>query len=378
MAEILLWSAIFLLGYIYVGYPVLAIVLARLAPREVAKAEHLPTVTVVIAAYNEEKHIAQKLRNVLDLDYPADRLDIIVASDASSDATDRIVRDSGYPNVRLLRVEGRVGKTACQNAAAESARGDILLFTDATTAIEPHALRAMVANFADASVGCVAGRLAYVAQRDEATGHGGTSYWNYEIMLRMAESVLGSLIGVSGCLYAIRRAAYRPIRPDLISDFVTAMVVREQGLRTILEPDAVCYEDTLDRPDRELSMRVRVGVRSLVALAAQKRFLNPIRFGLFAWQLWSHKLLRYLSPVFWLVALLANATLALQGRYEWMLLMQLALLLSGALGFTRLREHGPARLLAQPYYFLLTNLASAVSLIRFLRGERMVTWTPLR
>ncbi len=378
MAEILLWGAIALLAYIYVGYPVLAIAMARVFPRPVAKADHLPTVTVVIAAYNEEKHIAQKIRNVLALDYPRDRLDIIVASDASSDGTDRIVVELPEPNVRLLRVEGRVGKTACQNAAAEAACGEILLFTDATTAIEPHALRAMAANFADPSVGCVAGRLSYVAQRDEATGHGGTSYWNYEIMLRMAESELGSLIGVSGCLYAIRRGSYRPIAPELISDFVTAMVVREQGLRTVLEPGAVCYEDTLDRPDRELSMRVRVGVRSLVALAAQKRFLDPFRFGTFAWQLWSHKLLRYLSPVFWLVALLANLVLAVQGRYEWMLLMQLALLIAGVLGFTPLRERGASRLLAQPYYFLLTNVASAVSLVRFLRGERMVTWTPLR
>lgn len=378
MSEILLWTALALLAYIYVGYPALAIAIARLWPRAIVKAERFPTVTVVIAAYNEEKHIEQKIRSVLDLEYPTDRLEVIVASDASSDATDRIVADGDAPNVRLLRVEGRLGKTACQNAAAQAASGDILLFTDATTLIDPLALRAMVANFNDASVGCVAGRLAYVAQRDEATGRGSTSYWNYEIMLRMAESSLGSLIGVSGCLYAIRRDAYRAIAPELISDFVTAMVVREQGLRTVLEPDAVCYEDTLDQPDRELSMRVRVGVRSLVALASQKRFLDPFRFGAFAWQLWSHKLLRYLSPVFWMVALLANVALALQGRYLWLLVLQLALLLSGAIGFTPLREVAHSRLLSKPYYFLLTNLASAVSLFRFLRGERMVTWTPLR
>lgn len=378
MSETLLWSALALLAYIYVGYPALAIAIARLWPRSIAKAEQSPTVTVVIAAYNEEKHIAHKIRNVLDLEYPEDRIEVIVASDASSDATDQIVVDGDEPNVRLLRVEGRLGKTACQNAAAQAASGEILVFTDATTRIEPHALRAMVANFSDASVGCVAGRLAYVAQRDEATGRGGNSYWNYEIMLRMAESSLGSLIGVSGCLYAIRRGAYRAIAPELISDFVTAMVVREQGLRTVLEPGAVCYEDTLDQPDRELSMRVRVGVRSLVALAAQKRFLNPFRFGAFAWQLWSHKLLRYLSPVFWMIALLANAALALQGRYLWLLVMQLALLLSGAIGFTPLREVASLRLLSKPYYFLLTNLASAVSLFRFIRGERVVTWTPLR
>jgi len=378
MLDAVLWSAIFLLAYVYAGYPVLAIALARVFRRPVVKSDLTPTVTVVIAAYNEEKHIAQKILNVLQLDYPAGRLDVIVASDASTDGTDRIVRDLALPNVRLLRVEGRVGKTACQNAAAQAATGELLLFTDATTLIEAHALRAMAANFADPSVGCVAGRLAYVAQRDEATGHGGTSYWNYEIMLRMAESALGSLIGVSGCLYAVRRGAYRPIAPELISDFVTAMVVREQGLRTVLEPTATCYEETLDRPDRELSMRVRVCMRSLSALASQKRFLDPFRYGAFAWQLWSHKLLRYLSPVFWLIALAANAALALQGRYVWLLAMQLIVLLSGLLGFTPLRASRRARLLAQPYYFLLTNLASAVSLFRFLRGERIVTWTPLR
>jgi cellulose synthase/poly-beta-1,6-N-acetylglucosamine synthase-like glycosyltransferase len=236
----------------------------------------------------------------------------------------------------------------------------------------------MTRNFHDSSVGCVAGRLSYVAQQEDATGQGGTSYWNYEIMLRMAESELGSLIGVSGCLYAVRRSAYREIAPELISDFVVAMVVREQGLRTVLEPDAMCYEQTLDHPDRELAMRVRVGMRSLSALASQKRFLNPFRFGAFAWQLWSHKLLRYLSPVFWMLALLTNVALALQGRYVWLLALQLALLASGLLGFTPLRLSGKSRLLAKPYYFLLTNLASAVSLFRFLRGERIVTWTPQR
>lgn len=383
MWEALLWSTLVLLAYVYVGYPLLAIILARLWPRWVAKqeispAQAAPAVTVIITAYNEEKHIEQKIRNILELDYPRERIDVLVASDASGDATDRLVHDFKAPNVRLLRVEGRLGKTACQNFAAEAATGDILVFTDATTQIDASALRAMASNFHDPSVGCVAGRLSYVAQRRDATGHGGTSYWNYEIMLRMAESALGSLIGVSGCFYAVRRHAYRAIAPELISDFVIAMVVRAQGLRTVLEPDAICYEETLDRPDRELSMRVRVGMRSLAALASQKRFLNIFRYGAFAWQLWSHKLLRYLSPVFWSVALIANTALALQGRYVWLLAPQLALLVLGAIGFTPLHARGHSRWLAQPYYFLLTNLASAVSLFRFLRGERIMTWTPLR
>lgn len=378
MLEVLFWGSVCLLAYVYAGYPILAIAIARIRPRESRKQAITPSVTVIITAYNEEKDIAHKVRNVLTLDYPQQQIDVIVASDASSDETDRIVRDLKARNVRLLRIEGRQGKTACQNAAAAAASGDILLFTDATTRIETHALRAMTRNFHDPSVGCVAGRLSYVAQQDDATGRGGTSYWNYEIMLRMAESELGSLIGVSGCLYAVRRSAYREIAPELISDFVVAMVVREQGLRTVLEPDAMCYEQTLDHPERELAMRVRVGMRSLSALASQKRFLNPLRFGAFAWQLWSHKLLRYLSPVFWMLALLANLALALQGRYLWLLALQLMLLFSGLLGFTSLRLAGKSRLLAKPYYFLLTNLASALSLFRFLRGERIVTWTPQR
>jgi len=378
MLEVLFWGSVCLLAYVYAGYPVLAIALARIRPRAPRKQAITPSVTVIITAYNEEKDIAQKVRNVLALDYPRQQIDVIVASDASSDGTDRVVRGLDARNVRLLRIEGRQGKTACQNAAAAAASGDILLFTDATTRIEAHALRAITRNFHDPSVGCVAGRLSYVAQQDDATGQGGASYWNYEIMLRMAESDLGSLIGVSGCLYAVRRSAYRKIAPELISDFVVAMVVREQGLRTVLEPDAMCYEQTLDHPDRELAMRVRVGMRSLSALASQKRFLNPFRFGAFAWQLWSHKLLRYLSPVFWMLALLANLALALQGRYVWLLALQLALLFSGLLGFTSLRLSGKSRFLTKPYYFLLTNLASAVSLFRFLRGERIVTWTPQR
>ncbi|GAB3725707.1 glycosyltransferase family 2 protein [Luteimonas pelagia] len=378
MLEILLWCALAVLGYIYVGYPLLAVLVATVAPRRVARGPSTPTVTLVIAAYNEEKDIGRKLRNVLEMDYPRERYDVIVASDASSDGTDGIVLGFDAPNVQLLRIEGRLGKTACQNAAAARATGEILVFMDATTMTDPRAVAAMVRNFNDPEVGCVAGRLVYRARGDDATGAGGTSYWGYESRLRRAESDLGSLIGVSGQLYAVRRSAYRPIPPDLISDFVIAMVMREQDLRTVLEPDAVCFEETLDRPDRELSMRIRVGLRSLFALASKRSLLDPFRYGRFAWQLWSHKVLRYLSPVFWLVALLANAALALDGQYVPLLAAQAATILLGVPGFLWSGRALNPRLLAHPYYFLLTNLASAVSLVRFLRGERVVTWTPLR
>lgn len=378
MLEIILLASLAVLAYIYVGYPVLAIILGRLLRRTVSKGGELPPITVIITAYNEERHIAGKIDNVLALDYPGSSIEIIVASDASEDATDEIVRNLGQPNVRLLRVEGRQGKTACQNAAARASGTEVLVFTDATTMLDSGSVRSMVGNFHDPVVGCVAGRLVYVAQGDDATGKGGTSYWGYETRLRLAESALGSLVGVSGCLYAVRRSAYVPIAPDLISDFVIAMDMREQHLRTILEPAAICTEATLDRPGRELSMRIRVGLRSLSALASRRRFLNPFRYGVFAWQLWSHKLLRYLSPAFVLLALTSNLALALQGQYQLLMLLQIATVAAGLTGFIpgwRFR-HSP--LTAQPYYFLLTNVASAVSIVRFLRGDRVLTWRPLR
>jgi cellulose synthase/poly-beta-1,6-N-acetylglucosamine synthase-like glycosyltransferase len=239
------WVCVFLMVYVYVGYPVLARLLGAAIDRKVKRDTIRPTVTIVVTAYNEEKGIKAKLDNLFELDYPQDKLQIIVASDASSDNTDAIVKAYGDPRVSLLRVEGREGKTACQNEAVRAAQGDIVLFTDATTEVDATTLTAMVENFADPEVGCVAGRLIYVDTQNSLTGSGGTAYWEYELSLRKAETRLGSLVGVSGCLYAVRRSAYRDISPSLISDFVIALDMREQGLRTVLEPNGICREDTL-------------------------------------------------------------------------------------------------------------------------------------
>lgn len=378
MLEVVMWGAIAMLLYIYLGYPALTLVLGHVFARPVSRGEFEPRVTFVISAYNEEKHIGGKISNTLSLDYPADKLEIIVVSDASTDATDQIVQAWSEAGVRLLRVEGRVGKTACQNAAAATASGEVLVFADATTAVDRAALRALTRNFHDPEVGCVAARLVYKARSADLTGQGGSAYWKYESALREAESSLGSLIGVSGALYAVRASVYRPIAADLISDFVIALDVRDQGLRTVLEPEAICFEETLDRPRQELSMRNRVTLRSLLVLAEYRHLLNPLRHGVFAWQLASHKLLRYLSPVFWLVALCANLALATQGRYVGLLGLQVAAILLGLVGFLPLRHLGKSVLLAQPYYFLLTNLSSAISLVRFIKGRKVVVWTPVR
>jgi cellulose synthase/poly-beta-1,6-N-acetylglucosamine synthase-like glycosyltransferase len=379
MIEFLFWAACVTLVYVYVIFPVLVRLLASQLGTAVSEADLPLSISIIVTAYNEEKGILAKLENLLVLDYPRDLVDIIVASDASSDGTDQLVRDCGSDRVQLLRVEGRKGKTSCQNAAAAIAHGEILVFTDATTRLDARALRNLARRFYSADVGCVAGRLLYVSPTENATGQGGEAYWDYEIKLRMAESAFGSLVGVSGCLYAVRRRAYLPINPSLISDFVISMKMREQSLRTVLAANAVCYEETLTRGAHELSMRVRVAIRSINALICERRFLNPWRYGIFAWQLWSHKLLRYTSPFLWMIALGTNIALAPKhALYLGLLMCQSAVILAGVTGFVLQSRVAKLGMLSRPYYFLLTNMASFIAALRYARGERMVTWKPVR
>jgi cellulose synthase/poly-beta-1,6-N-acetylglucosamine synthase-like glycosyltransferase len=367
-----------LLVYVYILYPLLVRILAAQFGLRVIRDGALRSVTIVVTAYNEQQCIRSKLENLAALNYPPHLVDILVVSDGSSDATEESAAKYDLRRVRVLRVEGRRGKTACQNAAAVAASGEILVFTDATTRLHADAIAALVENFADPDVGCVGGRLEYVTDVDNVTGYGGEAYWSYEMRLRAGESSLGSLIGVSGCLYAVRRTAYRPIDPELISDFVIAMEMQEQGLRTVLAPDAVCFEVTLENGSRELSMRVRVAIRSLNALVHERRFLNPFAYGWFAWQLWSHKVLRYASPLLWLCALAANVSLARQTAFLALLVAQVIMIGAGAAGFLLQGRGRDLGLLARPYYLLLTNVASLIATLRYLRGERMVVWTPIR
>jgi cellulose synthase/poly-beta-1,6-N-acetylglucosamine synthase-like glycosyltransferase len=378
MLAIAFWLCCILLVYLYALYPVLVKVLAARFGRMPAISTALPTVTIIVTAYNEERCIAAKLENLLGLDYPADRFKVLVVSDGSTDRTEEIAAQFAPSRASVIRVDGRRGKTACQNAAAAATTSDVLVFTDATTRIQGPSLRRLVENFGDPQVGCVGGRLIYVSDVSNVTGVNGEAYWSYEVRLRVAESRLGSMIGVSGCLYAVRRSAYRPLDPQLISDFVIAMIMREQGLRTVLATEAICYETTLDSVHDELRMRVRVAVRSLNALIRERRFLNPLRYGVFAWQLWSHKLLRYASPLIWLGALATNVLLAADTPYLLLLGGQCALIGAGVAGFLLQGRSEKLGLFGRPYYFLLTNVASLIATMRYLRGERMVTWQPIR
>ena len=211
IAQIVFWLATAALFYTYFGYPLFVYLYSLAFPKSIAKSDFEPTVTILITAYNEEKAIRSKLENTFQIEYPKDKLEILVASDGSSDRTDEIVKEFAGQSVKLFRQEGRKGKTYTQNKAVEKATGEIIIFSDATTDYQPNVLREILPNFADETIGCVAGKLIYVDEAETDVGKGAKSYWNYETFIKESESRACSLIGASGCLYSVRKSAYQPM-----------------------------------------------------------------------------------------------------------------------------------------------------------------------
>ena len=378
-AEWIFWLSAAALGYTYVGYPMLIAAISALRPKRVRREKFEPSVTVIITAYNEERALAAKLENTLALDYPRELIEIIVASDCSTDRTDEIARSFAARSVLLHRQVQRRGKTAAQNAAVDKARGEIILFSDATSLYHTDVLRKIMPSFADSSVGCVGGRLVYVDPSESRVGRGAKSYWNYESFLKKHESRACSLIGVSGCLYAVRRSAYVPLYDEACSDFIIATKMFEQGLRTIYEPEAVCSEETNQRQDNELKMRVRVIAQTFTDLWRHRSMLNPFRSGLYGVQLISHKVMRYVVP-FFLIALLASTGILSTSFVSYRMLFAVQGLgyLCAACSWLLEKVGVRSRVLALPHYFVLANLASVIALFKFLRGERYARWEPIR
>lgn len=377
---ILFWLSGALAFYIYIGYPLLLAFLGRRQQPTAPGEGPLPRVSILIAAYNEEKDIEQTLRNKLALDYPKELLEILVVSDESTDRTDSIVeavaRESQVP-IHLVRQEPRQGKTAGLNLIAPRARGDILVFSDANSLYAPDALRHLVRRFSDPNVGYVTGRMVYANPDGSMVGDGCSAYMRYENRLREWESVLGSIVGVDGGIDAMRAELYQPLRPDQLPDFVQPLKVVEQGYRVVYEPAALLKESALNRADREYGMRVRVSLRALWALHDMRHLMDPSRYGVFAIQLISHKLLRYLAFVPLALLFLSNLFLAGKGGlYGLCMLGQLAFYGLAGLGYRRRNEGYCPAYLAFPFYFCLLNLASAHAVWRYLKGEKQVVWVP--
>lgn len=375
--EALFWTLLGLLGYIYAGYPLMVWLAGRVLRRPVQRGELRPTVSILIAAHNEEATIAATLENKLDLDYPPDRLEVIVVSDGSTDRTDSILAGFAAHGVVCLRQEPRNGKTAALNVAAQRATGEILVFADANSLYEREAIRHLVDNFADPTVGYVTGTLAYQGSDGSMTASGCGLYMRYENFIRRSETRVGSVVGVNGGIDAVRRSLYEPMQPDDLPDLVLPLRVVASGYRVVYEPAAMLAEHALGTPEDEYRMRVRVSLRSLWTIADKASLLNVRRFGFFSIQLFSHKVLRYLAFVFILSLYACASFLWNTGHvYRTAFVIQTVGFAAAFFGYGAARRGVSNRFLAMPFYFALVNCAALHAVVKFLRGERPRIWTP--
>ena len=378
MMAVLFWTLTALVVYVYAGYPLLLAVVGAIRARPTARGEIEPSVTLLISAFNEADVIAEKLQNSLNLDYPADRLQILVISDASDDNTDAIVTGFAPQRVELLRMADRGGKTLGLNAAVPRARGDIIVFSDANAMYARDVLRKLAANFADPAVGAVVGESTYTKPEVESERTEGL-YWQYETAIKRLESQIGSVVGGDGAIYAIRRTLYEPMRADALSDFVNPLQIVRGGHRCVYEPLARSYESAAKDFQREFRRKVRIVNRAWRALMTMRPLLNPFRYGFFAIELISHKLLRWLVPLLLVGVFVTNLfLLGTAPIYMLALVAQLALYALALVGYAlRRRERMPA-ILSVPYYFCLVNVASALGIFEAYRGKTYATWSTAR
>jgi cellulose synthase/poly-beta-1,6-N-acetylglucosamine synthase-like glycosyltransferase len=377
LTQILFFVAVICVAYVYFGYPLVVLILSMVRPRPVHKKTITPSVTVLIAAYNEAECIAATIENKLGLDFPKGQLEIIVVSDGSTDGTDEIVRRYEGERVRLIRQEPRAGKTSALNKAVSHAKGEILVFSDANSSYAPDALRFLIENFNDPKVGYVTGKMIYTNPNGSLVGDGCTAYMKYENFLRSAETFVGSVVGVDGGIDAVRKSLYRPMAPDQLPDFVLPLKVVEQGFRVVYESRALLREQALAKAADEYRMRVRVTLRALWALWDMRHLLTFSRPSLYAFQLWSHKVLRYLCFLFLIVACLANVALWSHGGFfKLVLLVQTTAYLAAVVSPMLERFGVRFKLMYLIRYFVLINLASVHAFVKFLRGQKQVIWQP--
>lgn len=380
--------AVFLLSasallWVYGGFPLLVILWGTLRGKRVQTADVTPRVTLVIAAHNEERSASAKIANCLALDYPADQIEVVFASDGSTDATETIVATNGDPRVRLLRLP-RQGKIAALDAAVRAATGDVLVFSDANTHFEATALRKLVRNFGDPTVGGVCGNLQirrHSVGRQDSSGAGESWYWELDKKMKHLQSRCGSIVAADGAIYAIRRSLYsRPEHTAVTDDFAISTAVVARGFRLVYESEAVAWEPSAGRADLEFARKVRIVNRGLRGVMLRRALLDPRRTGFYAVTLFSHKVLRRVASLSLVTLLVSNALLVRQHPlFAATLIAQLAFYGIAAIGWA-LRRHssGRSKLLLAPYYYCLANAAAIAGLCSLVTGRRIERWQPQR
>jgi len=367
--------------YVYVGYPVLLIVLDKvLKGKPHVVADITPTVSLIVSCYNEVDVVEEKIKNCLSLDYPQPLLEIIFVSDGSDDGTDEVIKNYCNDHVKLIRQEGRLGKTMGLNLALLEAAGEIVVFSDANAMYKKDALKMLVRNFHNERVGYVVGAAIYKDEEESSAGSSENAYWQYEIFIKKIESKLHSVVGGDGAIYAIRKMLYDPLDQEDINDFVNPLQIIAKGYRGVFDAEAICYEQTAGDFDKEGKRKQRIVNRSFTGLLKNKVVLNPFKYGFYSLEVLSHKLLRWLIPFFILVSAMGILILAQMDIviFQWFLLIGIVFVWSVLLGGAfKDKEKFPSVLLI-PYYFYLVNFNSMKGVMQSLRGQVQITWSTPR
>jgi cellulose synthase/poly-beta-1,6-N-acetylglucosamine synthase-like glycosyltransferase len=376
----LFWLAVTWLGLTYVGMPALMVLRARLFRRPYASADGTPPVSLIIAAHNEVGVIGDRIENLLALDYPRDAIEVVIASDGSTDGTDAVVARYADRNVRLV-APGRVGKGAALEAAVAASTGGILVFSDANSQYAPDAIRALVRPFADPAVGGVAGNQVYLREGSaDATEIGERGYWDFDRLLKRSQSIAGSVTSGTGAIYAIRREHFGPIPEGITDDMFETMRVVADGRRLVFAEDALAFEPVAPSGELEFRRKVRIMTRSFRCLILMRRLFDPRRSGWYALQLFWHKVMLRTAALPLLVLAIVSPLMWAHGLiYQVATVGQVACYGLAAAGIALIRRPiGRHPALAVPAYFSLVNLASIRALLNLVRGEQINRWVPTR
>lgn len=376
--ECAFWAGVAIVCYAYLGYPLVAWMLAALAPRPARPGDALPTITMLVAAHNEEGVIAAKLENALALDYPPDRLEIMVVADGCADRTVEIAERYADRGVRVIQQLPRQGKIAALNHGVPLATGELVVGSDANAMYRPDALRRLARWFADPEVGLVAGEKRVHGRGTAAAGEG--FYWRYEHWLKHLDSRFGSVMGATGEIFAIRKALWKPLPGDtVIEDFVIAMGVVGGGHRAVFDPAAISEEEASPSVEEEFKRKTRIAAGGWQAVWRLRHLISPA-YGMVAFQYVSHRVLRWVVVPPLLPLLFALNVVLSIGSAFWsaMLAIQLALYALGALGWSMRSRGESSRLVVVPFYFAYLNAAALVGGWRFVTNSQPVTWEKVR
>jgi len=370
------WLSIGFVGYTLVGYPTLLWIASRFRRQKHKRDNVLPDVTVIIVAHNEEANIGKKIENTLAFDYPKEKFEIVVGSDGSTDGTVKIIQSYAGAGVKLVESPERRGKHHIQMLARDAARGEILVFTDATIRADSDVLRRIVSHLADPQIGAV---CSMDQVEEPRKGWKGEHFYVYgEMGLRRMEAQISSLVSLSGALFGVRREVCTEWHPDMSSDFFLALHTVERGFRAVLDPECRAHLSVVKSQKAEMTRKVRTIVHGLVVFSSHLNLLNPFRHGFFAWQFISHKLFRWLLPFAVISAFFSNLLLWPGGLfYQATFVIQAMGYLAGLLSNinSRLAQWAPFKL---AHFFVLGNAATLVAWWKFWQGDKLVTWEPSR